>query len=553
MTTRFSTPANYYWGELFRRFFGGREWKNLMSEAASVRRPVYARDFRFSNGEVLSRKIFSDSTGESFVREFSLLLTFPKTYEVCKLCGVAMEQALSGMNRLSDYNVSELNVVDVKTVGCKFNIQTVTEFVKKLNGNLAEPSLVEHCWSLSNSCGELINPKDTKRFVSLIFKGKDVIESTDEAIVSSSYLDYLSHCLNLYETCNLSSNSGKKALYDEFLKYVIAYLETSDLEYHSPSDNPLVAGVLYDMCFEYNTLKSTYLKNIESFDCFLSLYLPLLSEIFSMNWEQPAPDVRLLFELDTAELLLKIPTINTLDSTFLYKNKLRYLESYFEDDSNELIKVKVDSLLTRDNPELKLAQRWVGFHCYYGVFRTAQTRKVKRDAEYKPCPALGEFTINMSGVEEFFDELQKKMPSVSVRRRFCGSLSHEAFSIFKRFGVGFPPITRLNVPVKYSYLNVDYYRHVKRAGLTQDELTILSNIEFDVAEMCCEREVALQARRAQRREKPFQGWKGVKNEVSPHARSSIRVKKSNESLLNILWKDVGVRRQGRLNPLHRKH
>nr|BBK15491.1 p64 [Carnation yellow fleck virus] len=304
------------------------------------------------------------------------------------------------------------------------------------------------------------------------------------------------------------------------------------------------------MCFEYNTLKSTYLKNIDSFNDFLHMYLPLLSEVFILGWDNPAPDVRLLFELQPSELLLKIPTVNIHNSTFLFRNKLGLLESYFEDDSNESLRAKIDSLLQQDNPELGLAQRWIGFHCYYGEYRTAKTRKVKRADVYKLPKIVGDYTINMTNVEEFFSELQKNMPSISVRRRFCGSLATEAFSIFKKFGIGFPPITRLNVPIKYSYLNVDYYRYVKRSGLTSDELTILSNIEFDVAEMCCEKEVALQAHRAQRSAKPFQKQTNVIDDKFSLNRASNTLKPRND-LLNLLWKDAGARRQRRDRPLLR--
>lgn len=456
----------------------------------------------------------------TFEYELGMLQYSEKLFGWAKLVESEINAMLKYANDPGAMSYEEYVDVDVKSVGCRFTVDQVKDFLKS-----QDHSVIEHSWSLSNSCGQLIDPNDTSKFIELIFKNQD-LTSTSVAQVDNKISDYLVYCLTLYDSSKKKSGLAKAQLYESYIRNVRVYLEETDLYYNKPNDNPLLTGILYDMCSEYNIYSSGYKKNLNDFKIFTRQYLPLIEDIFEFEWLSPSKDERLLFDIEPYEILTDVPTLSIIDSTVVLNSKLKYLESYHEHDPIEAIESKLEAIMLSTNPGMSKEKLWITFFLYYGEYRTASTRVNPRPSIYRVPERVGDWEVNFSKVEEFFDSLQRSSTSVSVRRRFCGAKAHEAFVVFKTFGVGFPRIARLNVPQKYSYLNVDYYKFAKRRYLSDEEIIILSNIAKDVDSMCVERTVSV-------KNKPIAQRKGLLIN-----RNRLRIN-NKHTLVNQLWNNAG--------------
>lgn len=444
-------------------------------------KPLKFESITFYDGSSLTSAELSAARSGTAEYEIALLIFSDSITKWSEKLERSIYRGLNQINNHSIYAETELEVTDVKTIGCKFTISAVESFM----GGRASAAQVEHCWSLSNSCGELINPNDTARFIQLVFKDKAVTEQA-QVNTSGSVSDYLVYCLQLYDNSKKKSNAGRTQLMESYVSFIRDFFQHSDLYYRSPLDNPLLTGVLYDLCIEHNVLRGSYLKNLDNFRLFKQTYLPMIDDIFDYSWELYAPDERLLFPIEPYEIIKEVPTMSVIDANVVLSNKLVYLDSYLENNSILALEKKIISILCRDNEGTDEGALWAAFFCYYGTYRTARQRVVKRPDTYE-LDGIFSKPIVMSGVELFFDELQKRIPDVSLRRRFNGAKAGEAIAVFKKLGISFPPITRLNVPSKYSYLNIDYFKQANCLGLTEEEKIILSNIAKDVDMMCAER------------------------------------------------------------------
>ncbi|BCR37035.1 p61 [Soybean leaf crinkle mottle virus] len=518
--TQYYPSAGYSWGTLFKKFYGEPDWKNYLSKAQGSYKPSLTNGINFLNGDKVSSTSIYNARSGTFEYELGLLRYSEKLFGWAKIVESDIDSILKYINDPGAFSHDEYVEVDVKSVGCRFTVDNVKEYLKT-----QEPSVIEHAWSLSNSCGELINPDDTSRFIELTFKNQDLITST-EAKVDNKISDYLVYCLTMYDASKKKSGLAKTQLYESYVKNVRRYLENTDLYYNKPNDNPLLSGMLYDMCSEYNIYSSSYKKNLEDFKVFTRQYLPLIEDVFEFSWLSPSEDERLLFEIEPYEILTEVPTMSIIDSTVVLDSKLKYLESYHENDPITAIEDKLEAIMVSSNPEISRDKLWISFFLYYGEYRTASSRVNPRPSVYKVPDRVGNWEVNFSQVEQFFDKLQRNSPSVSVRRRFCGAKAHESFVVFKTFNIGFPPITRLNVPQKYSYLNVDYYKFANRSYLSEDELIILSNVAKDIDTMCVERTISV-------KDKPIAQRKGL---LVNHNR--LRLNNKN-TLVNTLWKNAG--------------
>nr|QBZ78610.1 p63 [Grapevine leafroll-associated virus 2] len=482
--------SNHSWESLFKKFYGEADWKKYLSRSIAAHSSEIKTlpDIRLYGGRVVKKSEFESAAANSFEQELGLFILSEREVGWSKLCGITVEEAAYDLTNPKAYKfTAETCSPDVKGEGRKYSMEDVMNFMRLSNLDVNDKMLAEQCWSLSNSCGELINPDDKGRFVALTFKDRDTVDDTGAANVECRVGDYLVYAMSLFEQRTQKSQSGNISLYEKYCEYVRTYLGSTDLFFTAPDRIPLLTGILYDFCKEYNIFYSSYKRNVDNFRFFLANYMPLISDVFVFQWVKPAPDVRLLFELNAAELTLEVPTLSLIDSQVVVGHILRYVESYTSDPAIDALEDKLEAILKSSNPRLSTAQLWVGFFCYYGEFRTAQSRVVQRPGVYKTPDSVGGFEINMKDVEKFFDKLQRELPNVSLRRQFNGARAHEAFKIFKNGNISFKPISRLNVPREFWYLNIDYFRHANRSGLTEEEILILNNISVDVRKLCAER------------------------------------------------------------------
>lgn len=435
--------------------------------------------------------------------EIRFLLRSEHKHGWADLCGLKITSCLREIYSAENFSSAELITVDARNIGNKFSEEEVKVFLSKKGIGAGNQFIVGHCWSLSNSCGELTDPMDVERFVSLTFKSDDGMKNANDGLqLKGTFSDYLKYCLDLFDGSLLKSSVGRTQLFENYVKHVREYLSSTDLYYSKPIDNALLTGIIYDFCIEYKVYKSDYLANLANMRIFVSEYLPLISEIFSFGWSEAAPDIRLLFEIDPMDLILQVPTMSIIDSTVIINHRLRQLESYVDEDYNSMISSKVEALMVRDNPGVPLPYLWENLYLYYGQYRTAKERVVKRPTLYN-IPDLVRSRnpysktlekVDFSGVEGFFDLLQKGLPDLTLRRRFLGSKGMEALSVYKKYGIGFPPITRLTVPKEYSYLHVDFYKFLPNESTNQEERLIINNIMADVSQLCLGRLVSNQNR-----------------------------------------------------------
>lgn len=478
-------------------------WKKYLSESADAPNRASYADIKFDDGSVMKGSEISNSSPHTPAREIQLIINSSVKTGLEKNVCIALSNVLACLNSASHFSDAEYAVADVKNVGCKYTIDRVRSFLR----NSQTPEVEEHCWSLSNSCGELIDPSDKSRFVALTFKGREDLLTKEEFSLRSSYNDYLVYCLSLYDRSTLKSSEGHTELIESYTSYIRKYLSNTDLCYTNRFDNALITGILYDFCKEYNVNLSSYVRNVENFRVFLSKYLPVIDELFEYSRSGPPDDYRLLFPVKSTELLLKVPLLNLIDSTVVLNSVLRFNEAFVEDEGFDSLKTYLEAVMEKSNPGLDVGQLWAAFYCYYACFRTAKERVEKRPDSYVTPREIGGYEVNFSQVEKEFDRLQKERPNMNVRRRFNGYLAQGSFALFKKFGLGFRKITRLEVPERYSYLNVDYYKHINAHILSDEEKLLICNIHADVNNMCNDRMIAAHATdgdkdRVTRRETP---------------------------------------------------
>ncbi|AKT94761.1 CPh [Tobacco virus 1] len=492
-----SSFVRSYFGELFCRFYGSENWKEYLAKTSSLPIARQTKDFTFKNGYVLKASDINNSASGSCEREFALLLTSENIYNWAKKCGLEPSSAFSTVNTGVDLDkCEEPNIsVDVKSTGCRFPISEISsKFV-----NNADQDLIEHSWSLSNSCGEFIDPNNVDRFKSITFEDHDI--STDSVSIQSKVVDYLSYCLMLVDMSLLPSLKGEKNMMDKMLEKCLQYYATSTLITSVGEHNALLKGVIYDFIKEKSAYISSYSNNIKSFINFQASYAPVIEEVWKFRWLNSPPDFRLLFEFTLADLTdERLPLLNINDMQVVIGSQTKYLENVLMDSDVVAMREYISSLLVKANPSSDLGMLWMALHCYYGTYRTAVTRKVPRPLLYKPPYQLTTETVNFTLVESFFDKLQKGRPGTNVRRQFFGKLGTEAIAVFKKLRVGFPKISAMNVPDEYSYLNLDYYKHIPEKGLSEEEKLVLCNLRSSVDEMCTNRALSISVRRDAQRE-----------------------------------------------------
>nr|WIL96186.1 P60 [Carrot closterovirus 2] len=480
--------ANHYWGCMFSKFYGQPVCEDYFSKTSASIGNVTDFTYTFSSGAVLTRSDVERSRRNSPEREFFLLLESEKIFEWCKICELTPEGVFA------DYDLNCLpegkgNLIDVdaKTVGCKYSLDDLREQLRAKHPiEVRDNEYLEHCWVLSNSCGEVVDPLDVKRFKHLTF-GEN-FSSRTEPLIGSSLSDYLSHCLTVLERSKLPSATGETRMKDDWLAFCVEYLSNTDLNYKRKEDNPLLTALLYEVIEKHHLYVSNYAQNVKNFSFFLNNALPTIEIIWEFRWLKKPRDHRLLFEFtmsDASDGVL--PTLNLNDLTVILSEKVVRLERLIHDSNIIMLKGIIGAILMEENPEADEGFLWICFHCYYAQYRTAVTRVVPRPKIYSPPFQVSFSRVVMAGVEEFFTQIQSKHPGINVRRQFCGRMAIDAFMVFKRLGLCFPTLASVVVPPELRYLCVDYYKWVDSSKLNDKETSVLTTIHKSVDRMCIDR------------------------------------------------------------------
>lgn len=488
----------------------------------------------FEDGTIFTAQDLVNSRQGTAAREFAVLLHSDRLYGWVKLNNTSVKYAYHRLNQPSYYSDSDTIDADAKSVGCKFTTESIRDrLVQTSHGNPSN-SLVEHCWSLSNSCGEFIDPNDIGRFKKLTF-GENAVTGGEDINVGTRIGNYLAHCVNLFDKSLTDSNKGRTTMLESYAEKIREYYKTSDLYYSKPIDNILLTGIIYDFMVHYNVSLSTYKSDVDNFNVFLNSYAPLVAELWEIDWVSPPQDARLMFEFTAQDLHVSLPYYNVNDAKVIIGNTLRFVESVVQKGPLSGLKEQITAIICRDNPSFAESDLWAAFHCYYGIYRTGQTRVVPRPMFFTTPFQLGGRKVDMTGVEEFFSKLQKDERSINVRRQFCGSLAGEAFALFRNNGIMLPRISTLNIPARLGYLNVDYYKHVPAADLNQEERIVLANVNKNVDQLCVDKSLSTI--------KPFKGSRDV-NPRDKNLGNALRSRPTNvlspvRKLTSELWHGVG--------------
>lgn len=451
---------------------------------------AYSGDgYTFFDGSSYTARDLKESAPGTPAKEFVVLIHSDNIYGWIGINNTSKKYAYSKLNQPSAYSSGEIIDVDAKSVGCKFTPERVKDELSRRYRGTPTNALVEHCWSLSNSCGEFVDPSDVGRFKKLTF-GDETLHTDEDVSVGTRVGNYLAHCINLFDKSLTESNKGRTVMFEAYAKKIREYYKTSDLMYSKPTDNILLTGVIYDFLSHYNVSLSTYKSDTDNFGIFLGSYAPLIGEAWEFTWSSPPPDVKLMFEFTAQDLHVSLPYYNTNDAKIIIANTLRFVESVVERGPLTGLKEYISAILAKDNPSLSGEDLWSAFHCYYGIYRTGRTRAIPRPLYFVTPVQLGSLTVNMSGVEKHFSKLQESEPNINIRRQFCGSLAGEAFAVFRHNKISLSAISTLNIPINYGYLNVDYYKHVPASVVNDEEKVILSSIHKNVDQLCVDRNLS---------------------------------------------------------------
>ncbi|WBK62451.1 CPh [Dregea volubilis virus 1] len=547
MTTQKQTHT---WGNLFKKFYGEAVSNSYLSQTTSsdVVAPLF--NVKFKSGLSVSVEQIRKANSGSFEQELGYLIKSEAIFKWAETCGSSFSTAIENLDADDPMFSQDTISIDVKSVGCTFTLADIKSHFEAHSVILTDEEL-EHSWSLSNSCGEILNPRDTERFKKLTF-GVDSPEITTE--VTTKVLDYLSYCLTLADRFELPSLIGERKMYERILKVYMSYLKTSDLRFDDYKKNKLLLGVMIDCIKHHKAYESGYSQNVVNFTKFLRDYLPLISEAWTFSWLDQPKDYRLLFDIGVTDIISPAPYVtNTNDLAVVLGQRLKYLERTIMEPGFLSLKTYVESVLLDENPGLSKEVSWAGFHCYYGTYRTAKERVVARPSKYVLPYQIGDYVLNMGGVESLFTKLQNSSPETNVRRQFCGKLAGDAIKVFKSYGITFPIIGTLTVPVEYGYLNLDYYKHIQFSLMSNEERLVITSIMSNVDKMCAVRELntAPQAKNTFRhsyRPRPSQHklgeFRSKFNSRSPMKSSSNALQNLSSSLCDNTLSHIGHAKRG---------
>lgn len=451
-----------------------------MSSASASSARVTDQEFNVG-GTRFSLRACVNAPDNTFRKEFLMLFNSDLVSKWSEKLNLNFSTLVVSINSDESY-LNNTYIPRNTDIGCRFSMREIREFLHGTASLVADETLTKHCWSLSNSSGKLIGPKDIKEYILTVFSDQTLAATgEDEARTEQTVGSFLCYCLTLSQNLQNNSKANEKLLYDSYVKYILMYFENSDLLFRKDEDNLLLYGILVDFCAVTNTYNSGFRKNVIAFNDFTRLCLPFISKIFEFRWLNTPPEPERLFELEIVDFLTPMSKVNFLTNTVIVGSKLKELNGYVGDDKLDSLKMKVEAILKFSNKEIKDTKiLWESFYLYYGKHRTASERVEKR-------PAMGEFGVYFAELERFFDAHQRVDKSRNLRRVLNGYLCKEAFATFKKYSVGYPPISRIPIPEEYFYLHIDYFKQCRRLDLCDEEISLLTKISSDVDRMCSDR------------------------------------------------------------------
>ncbi|AYA22227.1 61 kDa protein [Blackcurrant-associated closterovirus 1] len=475
------TAPSYYWGDLFKVFYGAEESNEFLSKAeANFDSNVLTWNHKKNNGTEVSKAHMLEATGNTILRELCLLHFSVHLNGIARLCGVRVSSALKGIECYTTEDLKPIPLVNINSkfeAGCKFSLNAVGQHITDRPFGSGK-AYVQHFWALSNSAGVLIGPKDVLKYKATVFK--DTLGSKEKVEIVTKLKSYLAFCVSTYRNDYLSKSNDERLVAEPVMNWIRSYYSTTTLNV-DPIENPLLTGMFLEFISKYTVFDTSFKKNVKHVTQFVSEYAPLISEIWEYEGRAKTQDARLIVGLRADDFCRNMNSLSLEDMEVTLGKSVVALELVIGERLMEEIEEMVDALLFESNPTVEYSHRWIGFFVYYGIHRTSKSRVDPRP-EYIDVVLSEKYSIrvHMSKVEDFFNTCQRWNPRINVRRSFNGRKSNVAFEIFRRLNLRFPPLVEMKMQTNMGYLNIDYYKQVIFDGLNNEEMAYLCSVRKKV-------------------------------------------------------------------------
>ncbi|QNS29664.1 heat shock 90-like protein [Fig virus A] len=480
--TNVLNPYRWYYGALFREYFGEKMYLSYLSKSETLPTPVITGvKFKYVNGaRFLYLQQIENGQPGTFVREVRNLLAILHHLQLPKYCGSTLSTFVMECDVYKG-PVSEENTEDATKTLCKFTLNDVSKLMP--NGEIG---YVRHMWALSNALGELVTDLDVGAYKHVLGGSR----ALEVMIPTKTYGDYYSECIDTYDM-SFVNNPQRHSLRKELIATCVRFLsETYEVVEDWFLKNIIIMGAIQKCCEEKNLFSSGYIATVNAVRV---LYSHLVTCVFTpWEWSKVKDiDVRTFVPIEAQEFVVESNCMSLVDNTVILNSVIWKVSEVVQEDAlNEIGKV-IETLLKVSNPDVSVATLWGCFALYYSIHRTAKQRVERRPNGIRVPWTLKDTSevdvVEMSGVEEFFDNIQKVNPNINVRKQFLGSIGSSVLNLLKSLNIKLPQISTYKLPEGYEYLYVDFYKQIRRKGLSTDEIKHLTKLRGAVNVMLEER------------------------------------------------------------------
>ncbi|QNS29678.1 heat shock 90-like protein [Fig virus B] len=493
--SRNSIPQKWYYGAIFREYFGETMYRSYLSEADNLPYPIpYGVTFFRGKPEYWYVYELSNSKPRSFLREVRNLVAIVVKLDLASRCGSTIEHFVDQCDTHIG-PTSERNTEDPTTTSCKFTLAKVASIFP----NNTDVGVVRHAWALSNALGTLTDGTDIRSHKHLL-GGKTSVEVI---MPIKTYSDYFLECYESYLTyCEVYPEQ-----YNLRKDLVELYFDRCATKYNVEKNwflnNPILVGGVIKYTVENNLYFSNYRGTLKALNSICGFFDPVLNNGVNLIPKKEV-DIRLIVPFTNVEFVVESNTLSLSDNTVILSSVMWKVENVIQSDALEGLAQLIEAKLTSSNPKVDVSTLWACFAVYYSVYRTAKNRVEPRPSIFSiPEVFKGDskdLTISMREVEDLFTHIQLKNPTINVRRQFVGSLGASIISILKYLDIRLPQISKLTLPADYSYLYVDFYKHIPRKGISTQECKYLTMLRDSVDVMLTERISLASTRKNNRRD-----------------------------------------------------
>nr|ACU57194.1 putative heat shock protein 90 [Fig mild mottle-associated virus] len=466
------TPQNWYYGKLFREMLGPRRYAECLLEAES-----YA-PFRVSCNLVEARDYlrphevepYQKYSAKGFINEWALLSEYLRIHNWPEITGLSLYTIMYRIG-LFVGPASDVMDLDPQQDCCKYTMSTVAAFLPPSSSELRR----YHSWALSNSIGSLT---DSTKLAEFKLNSENFEETVEVELPEPTMSDYLYNCLVLCETeCVISPSRFliRKTLFDICVEYFL----DSDLGMSSETSYPILTGVILEIMSSQDMFPSSYVTNVKNASYLVREFRLILDAIMQVHYPTPEPDLRVLVPITPVEFMFDLPVYSLYDGVVIMAHGIRRLDRVISDSTFAELFYVIQSVMIKNNSGVDEQMLWVAFVLYYAVYRTAKERVQPRPPSFEARMSNGSPStlVNFVEVERLFSDLQVKNPTINVRRQFNGKLGPLALNILRSVRPTLTNIAGIILPAKYGYLAIDYYKHVPKSALNEEEASILAQLD----------------------------------------------------------------------------